>query len=832
MAPRSTAAAVAAAPAADPDVAARVSVCKQLRDLLAALECAADTEWPPAEVSGQLRAIAGQLEAQQQGQQQREAGALATPCASGTTATASHEVIEQLERSYQATTSAATAAPAAAPPAQPQTKRRRRAAGTAAAAAKPLDFSRYRQRYVALHLMYLGGKYHGLARQPDTENTIEARDALEGPFGAGGHGVFFAALRHVRLIPPEAEPSSLQYSRCGRTDRGVSALGQVLAIKLRSAARADEPPLPADEETDFAAIINRALPSDIRVLGWADVSDGFSARFDARTREYKYFIVQDGSLDLAAMREAAGALVGEHDFRNFCRADVLQVRNFRRSILSASIDRVPAAAGDCQVYALCIRGTAFLWHQVRCIAALLLMVGRGLEAPSIVATLLDVTRVPAKPQYNYAPEEPLMLYACEFEGIQWVRRPRALARACEDVRGHMDRHLVAAAMCGAMLDTLLPQLGEPPQQGQQQAAAAADGGGGDGGGGGGGGGGWGAGGPAAAAAAAGHQPRRPVMASAKTKLSQGELAQQCLVRAPAPVIDIGVNLADDAFDKDRAEVLSRAAAAGVAAIIVTGCSVRSAAAAAALCDGASPVPLFFTAGVHPHNAKECDASTLDELRRLARHPKCVAIGECGLDFNRNFSPPDVQVEWFEKQVALALELNKPLFMHCRDAGEKFAEILRAADPAAAAREGGVDGDGDGASADGQRQPAVAGVLHCFTGNEQELRDCLGLGLCIGITGWVCDDRPERGGAELAALLRDIPDGRLMIETDAPYLVPRTIKPSKARPHRNEPSLLPHVLAQVAASLGRGEAEVAEATSRAAAQFFGLPAEVLAAQRGS
>jgi tRNA pseudouridine38/39 synthase len=134
------------------------------------------------------------------------------------------------------------------------------------------------------------------------------------------------------------------------------------------------------------------------------------------------------------------------------------------------------------------------------------MVGRGLEAPSIVATLLDVTRVPAKPQYNYAPEEPLMLYACEFEGIQWVRRPRALARACEDVRGHMDRHLVAAAMCGAMLDTLLPQLGEPPQQGQQQAAAAADGGGGDGGGGGGGGGGWGAGGPAAAAAAAGHVP--------------------------------------------------------------------------------------------------------------------------------------------------------------------------------------------------------------------------------------------------------------------------------------------------------------------------------------
>lgn len=222
-------------------------------------------------------------------------------------------------------------------------------------------------------------------------------------------------------------------------------------------------------------------------------------------------------------------------------------------------------------------------------------------------------------------------------------------------------------------------------------------------------------------------------------------------------------------------------------------------------------------------------------------PLAPSPGECGLDFNRNFSPPDVQIAWFQQQVALAVELNKPLFMHCRDAGAKFAEILSAAGSSSSSSassgggSGASNGDAAAAAAAGeglprqrqqQQQLPVSGVLHCFTGNGDELRDCLDLGLHIGITGWVCDDRPERGGAELAALLSTIPRDRLMIETDAPYLVPRTIKPSKARPHRNEPSLLPHVLAQVAAALGEGEGEVGMRTSKVAVEFFGLPAEVL------
>jgi len=290
-----------------------------------------------------------------------------------------------------------------------------------------------------------------------------------------------------------------------------------------------------------------------------------------------------------------------------------------------------------------------------------------------------------------------------------------------------------------------------------------------------------------------------------------------------PLIDVGVNLADASFHPDRADVLRRARRAGVRALVVTGCSLESTRAALALCEahndspegrGGEEYPLLrFTAGVHPHNAKECDGSTLAELRALAAHRHCAAVGECGLDFNRNFSPPDVQEEWFAAQVRLALELRKPLFMHCRDAGERFAAILGEASAAAA----------DDA---GKLLLPVPGVLHCFTGDGDELRACLSLGLHIGITGWVCDERPERGGAELASLLPTIPRDRLMIETDAPYLTPRTIQPAKARPHRNEPALLPRVLATVADALGEDEAEVARRTSGVAARFFGIaPGEI-------
>ncbi|GIL72872.1 hypothetical protein Vretifemale_3164 [Volvox reticuliferus] len=295
-----------------------------------------------------------------------------------------------------------------------------------------------------------------------------------------------------------------------------------------------------------------------------------------------------------------------------------------------------------------------------------------------------------------------------------------------------------------------------------------------------------------------HERRRP---------SQGQLTQAVVFPSPVPIVDIGVNLVDYSFRSDLRDVLQRAYDANVRALVVTGTCVHTSTAAAQLCDAQrDSYPLFFTAGVHPHNAKKCNDTTLGELRRLAAHPRCVAIGECGLDFNRNFSPPDVQEKWFEAQVLLAKELRRPLFMHCRDAGKQFANILSRHMPL----------------------PAAA-VVHCFTGSRQELDSFLQLGLYIGITGWICDDRPERGGPELASLLCSIPRDRLMIETDAPYLAPRSIKPSRARPGRNEPALLPHVLMAAAAAIGITPEELGKSTTATACRVFGLPGDTLGLQ---
>jgi TatD DNase family protein len=172
----------------------------------------------------------------------------------------------------------------------------------------------------------------------------------------------------------------------------------------------------------------------------------------------------------------------------------------------------------------------------------------------------------------------------------------------------------------------------------------------------------------------------------------------------------------------------------------------------------------------------------------------VAIGECGLDYNRNFSPPDVQRRWFESQVQLACELDMPLFLHERDATSDQVEILKH-----------------------YRNDFPAAVIHCFTGDADALRAYLDLDLHIGITGWICD---ERRGHHLHELVKDITLNRLMIETDAPYLMPRTIKP-RPKTRRNEPMNLPHVLATIAKCLGKTESEIAAATSATATVFFGL-----------
>lgn len=260
---------------------------------------------------------------------------------------------------------------------------------------------------------------------------------------------------------------------------------------------------------------------------------------------------------------------------------------------------------------------------------------------------------------------------------------------------------------------------------------------------------------------------------------------------PGKFIDIGANLTHASFRDDLPAVLDRARNHGVETVVVTGTSVEASHAALALAR-AHPGMLQCTAGVHPHDAQHCDSSTIPALRALAAQPEVVALGECGLDFNRNYSPHPDQEKWFVAQLELACELGKPLFIHSRDAHPRLASILRR-----------------------YRDRLPPAVVHCFTGAAEELRAYLELGLYVGITGWICD---ERRGRHLHALVKEIPAERLLLETDAPYLTPRDLKPA---PHarRNEPAFLPHIAATVAHAVGKPLDQLARETTGNARDLF-------------
>lgn len=259
------------------------------------------------------------------------------------------------------------------------------------------------------------------------------------------------------------------------------------------------------------------------------------------------------------------------------------------------------------------------------------------------------------------------------------------------------------------------------------------------------------------------------------------------------LIDIGANLTHDSFDSDRDAVLQRAAAAGVVQMVVTGASEDGSRAAVLLAEQHAG-RLFATCGLHPHHASDYSDATHETLRQLSRHDCVVSSGECGLDYFRDFSPRDKQREVFKRQLDIAAEFDLPVFLHQRDAHDDFVKIL---------------------------QPYLAqiprAVAHCFTGDQHMLRDYLDMGLYIGITGWICD---ERRGAHLLEFVDDIPDDRLMIETDAPYLLPRSLSP-RPKSRRNEPAFLPEVLRVLAAARGADAAVVAAQTTANARRFFNL-----------
>jgi len=266
------------------------------------------------------------------------------------------------------------------------------------------------------------------------------------------------------------------------------------------------------------------------------------------------------------------------------------------------------------------------------------------------------------------------------------------------------------------------------------------------------------------------------------------------------LVDIGANLTHASFDQDREDVLARARAAGVVQLVVTGSSVAESRAAARLA-AAHPAALSATAGIHPHHARELDEHSIPALRELAREPAIVAIGECGLDWYRNFSSHEEQERAFVAQLELASELRLPVFLHQRDAHARFVAILRE-----------------------HRPRLVRAVAHCFTGTAAELADCLELDLHVGMTGWICD---ERRGAHLRELVKTIPADRLMLETDAPYLLPRDLSP-KPSSRRNEPMFLAHVAKVVAECRGESVIELARSTSATARRFFELPGPALPA----
>ncbi|RVD89943.1 uncharacterized protein DFL_000929 [Arthrobotrys flagrans] len=382
--------------------------------------------------------------------------------------------------------------------------------------AKPdFDFSRYTSRLIALKFAYIGGPYQGLEYHFGGDTPLPTVEEK-----------LFEALLKARLVPPKTyynpdgsvdttqvfpgggnsgiddigkwiDLDAWEYTKCGRTDRGVSAFGQVVGVRVRSNrpnSKKEEmlgenslvgdaednlaPRSPRDDgtpefddknELPYVTILNRLLPSTIRVLAWCpNPPENFSARFNCQARTYHYFFTNPPAphnpgepprvLDIDAMKAAAKYYEGLHDFRNLCKIDASkQITNFKRRVEEADIVKVggvtpvfslePYELSEGilerrpEVYYFKLTGSAFLWHQVRHMVAILFLVGQKLEKPEVVKELLDVQNMPTKPFYNMADDRPLVLWDCLFDEkeVKWVypELNRAKPSSREDVIGSL-----------------------------------------------------------------------------------------------------------------------------------------------------------------------------------------------------------------------------------------------------------------------------------------------------------------------------------------------------------------------------------------------------------
>ncbi|XP_012267402.2 tRNA pseudouridine(38/39) synthase [Athalia rosae] len=303
---------------------------------------------------------------------------------------------------------------------------------------KEFDFSKTYNRHILLKFYYLGWSYQGFAVQEDTINTIE-------------HHIF-TALTKSCLIKNREESN---YHRCGRTDKGVSAFSQVISLDIRSKLKPDKQN-DLKEELPYCKILNRLLPQNIRCISWAPAADDFSARFNCKQRTYKYFFPR-GKLNIDDMNAATKYIIGTHDFRNICKMDVANgVVSFIRAISNAEIslcakDSKYSDISGYDIYQLTITGQAFLWHQIRCIMGILLLIGQGDEKPEIILDLLDIKKVPRKPQYNLAHEVPLNLFHTHFEIEDWFVDQDEMIQVIKTLQSDWALNVIKTAMTREML---------------------------------------------------------------------------------------------------------------------------------------------------------------------------------------------------------------------------------------------------------------------------------------------------------------------------------------------------------------------------------------------
>lgn len=279
---------------------------------------------------------------------------------------------------------------------------------------RPFDFNKYNKRHILLKFLYLGWDYKGYIVQEHTKNTIESH--------------LFEALRITKLVE---ERESSNYNRCGRTDNGVSAFSQVISIDVRSNCKSgvgvivnEKSQVTNDDienEINYAKLLNGALPDNIRVICWSPIESDVSARFDCTGRIYRYYFPK-GDLDIDAINEAGKRMIGQHDFRNFCKMDVGNgVITFFRRLENVTCQVIDDKNDEYATCELIIEGSSFLWHQIRCIVALLFLVGQKKEDPSIITELFDVEKHPCKPQYTMSSEIPLVLFDCQYNIVKnWI----------------------------------------------------------------------------------------------------------------------------------------------------------------------------------------------------------------------------------------------------------------------------------------------------------------------------------------------------------------------------------------------------------------------------